>query len=33
MARFLDDSGAQADYIVLEMARCLLGENRMPEFV
>jgi Fe-S oxidoreductase len=33
LARFEADSGAQADYIVVEMARRLLGENWMPEFV
>jgi FAD/FMN-containing dehydrogenase/Fe-S oxidoreductase len=33
LARFEDDTGAQADYIVVEMARRLLGENWMPEFV
>jgi FAD/FMN-containing dehydrogenase/Fe-S oxidoreductase len=33
LARFEDDTGAQADYIVVELARRLLGENWMPEFV
>jgi Fe-S oxidoreductase len=33
LARFEADGGAQADYIVVEMARRLLGENWMPEFV
>ncbi|MGA8007637.1 MAG: DUF3683 domain-containing protein [Burkholderiales bacterium] len=33
LARFSDDTGAQADYIVVEMARRLLGENWLPEFV
>ena len=33
LARFADDAGTQADYIVVEMARKLLGENWMPEFV
>ena len=33
LARFEDDTGAEADYIVVEMARHLLGENWMPEFV
>jgi FAD/FMN-containing dehydrogenase/Fe-S oxidoreductase len=33
LSRFSDDTGAQADYIVVEMARRLLGENWMPEFV
>ena len=33
LARYDDDTGAQADYIVVEMARHLLGANWMPEFV
>jgi Fe-S oxidoreductase len=33
LARFRDDAGTDADYIVVEMARHLLGENWMPEFV
>jgi len=33
LARFDNDTGAQADYIVVEMARRLLGENWLPEFV
>jgi len=33
LARFEADTGAQADYIVVEMARRLLGERWMPEFV
>jgi FAD/FMN-containing dehydrogenase/Fe-S oxidoreductase len=33
LARFSGDTGAQADYIVVEMARRLLGENWLPEFV
>lgn len=33
LARFEADTGAQADYIVVEMARRLLGENWMPDFV
>jgi Fe-S oxidoreductase len=33
LARFEDDTGAQADYIVVELARRTLGENWMPEFV
>ncbi|HVJ11060.1 MAG TPA: FAD-binding and (Fe-S)-binding domain-containing protein, partial [Burkholderiales bacterium] len=33
LARFEDDTGAQADYIVVELARRLLGENWLPEFV
>jgi Fe-S oxidoreductase len=33
LARFEGDTGAQADYIVVELARRLLGENWLPEFV
>ena len=33
LARFEDDTGAQADCIVVEMARRILGENWLPEFV
>jgi hypothetical protein len=33
LARFEDDTGAQADYIVVEMARRLLEENGLPAFV
>jgi Fe-S oxidoreductase len=33
LARFEDDTGARADYIVVELARRLLGENWLPEFV
>jgi Fe-S oxidoreductase len=33
LARFSDDTGAQADYIVVELARRLLGENWLPDFV
>ena len=33
LARFSDDTGAQADYIVVEMARRLLGEDWLAEFV
>jgi FAD/FMN-containing dehydrogenase/Fe-S oxidoreductase len=33
LARFEDDTGAQADYIVVELARRLLGEAWLPEFV
>ncbi|HEX5766670.1 MAG TPA: DUF3400 domain-containing protein, partial [Burkholderiales bacterium] len=33
LARFEDDIGAQADYIVVELARRMLGENWLPEFV
>ena len=33
LSRFEPDAGAEADYIVVEMARRLLGENWLPEFV
>ncbi len=33
LARFEGDTGAQADYIVVEMARRLLGEDWMPDFI
>jgi FAD/FMN-containing dehydrogenase/Fe-S oxidoreductase len=33
LARYRDDTGADADYIVVEMARHLLGENWMAEYV
>ena len=33
LTRFSDDTGAEADYIVVEMARHLLGPDWMPEFV
>ncbi|MGZ5146579.1 MAG: DUF3683 domain-containing protein, partial [Burkholderiales bacterium] len=33
LARFNDDSGTQADYIVVEMAKHLLGENWMADYV
>jgi FAD/FMN-containing dehydrogenase/Fe-S oxidoreductase len=33
LARFSDDTGAQADYIVVELARRLLGEDWLPRFV
>ena len=33
LSRYDDDSGTTADYIVVEMARHLLGANWMPEFV
>jgi FAD/FMN-containing dehydrogenase/Fe-S oxidoreductase len=33
LARFENDTGAQADYIVVEMARRLLGEDWMAKFV
>jgi Fe-S oxidoreductase len=33
LSRFEDDTGAQADYIVVEMARRLLGEDWLPQFV
>ena len=33
LARFDDDSGTQADYIVVEIAKHLLGPNWMAEYV
>jgi len=33
LKRFDDDAGTSADYIVVEMARHLLGERWMEEFV
>ena len=33
LARFSDDTGAEADYIVVEMARALLGTDWLPRFV
>ncbi len=33
LKRYDDDSGTSADYIVVEMARHLLGESWMKDFV
>ena len=33
LQRFNDDAGTSADYIVVEMARHILGEGWMKEFV
>jgi Fe-S oxidoreductase len=33
LSRFNDDAGTDADYIVVEMARHLLGPNWMPNYV
>ena len=33
LARFSEDAGTQADYIVVEIARRLLGEAWLPEYV
>src|SRR5476651_1519232 len=33
LTRYNDDSGTTADYIVVELARHLLGENWMPDYV
>lgn len=33
LSRYDDDSGTTADYIVVEMAKHLLGENWLPDFV
>ena len=33
LTRFDEDSGSTADYIVVEMAKHILGENWLPEYV
>jgi Fe-S oxidoreductase len=33
LRRYNDDAGTDADYIVVEIARRLLGENWLPEYV
>ncbi|MBR7778342.1 DUF3683 domain-containing protein [Undibacterium rugosum] len=33
LSRYNDDSGTEADYIVVEMAKHILGENWLPEYV
>src|SRR5690606_20227361 len=33
MSRYEEDSGMKADYIVVEMARHILGDNWLPEYV
>ena len=33
LSRYDDDAGTQADYIVVELAKYLLGENWLPEYV
>jgi Fe-S oxidoreductase len=33
LKRYNDDAGTDADYIVVEMARHVLGENWLPEYV
>ena len=33
LARFADDTGVQSDYIVVELARHLLGAEWLPDFV
>jgi hypothetical protein len=33
LSRYNDDAGTQADYIVVEMAKRLLGENWMADYV
>jgi Fe-S oxidoreductase len=33
LSRFEDDAGTQADYIVVEIAKHVLGENWLPEYV
>ncbi len=33
LSRYNDDAGTDADYIVVEIAKHLLGENWLPEYV
>ena len=33
LARYTADAGTQADYIVVEMARHILGDNWMAEYI
>jgi len=33
LSRFDDDAGTKADYIVVEIARKILGENWLPQYV
>jgi hypothetical protein len=33
LSRYNEDSATTADYIVVEMAKHILGENWMPEYV
>jgi Fe-S oxidoreductase len=33
LARYTDDAGTQADYIVVEIARHILGDNWMAEYI
>ena len=33
LSRYNDDIGATADYVVIEMAKYLLGENWMADYV
>jgi hypothetical protein len=33
LSRFADDAGTQADYIVVEVARHILGEDWMRDYV
>ncbi|WP_373279615.1 DUF3683 domain-containing protein [Chitinibacter fontanus] len=33
LSRYNDDSGTEADYIVIEIAKSVLGQNWMPEYV
>jgi Fe-S oxidoreductase len=33
LSRFNEDSSTEADYIVVEIARHLLGENWLPDYV
>jgi hypothetical protein len=33
VSRYSEDAGTTADYIVVEIAKHLLGENWMPDYV
>jgi Domain of unknown function (DUF3400) len=33
LSRFNDDAGTEADYIVVEIARHVLGEHWLPSYV
>jgi hypothetical protein len=33
LSRYSEDAGTEADYIVVEIARHMLGENWLPEYV
>ena len=33
LSRFDNDAGAEADYIVVELAKHVLGDNWMPDYI